>query len=297
MTGKADATGTTGAADATGTSGTRGTPSASPRVRTVRDLEYAPRASGALAFDLHHPEGAGSVPLVIYLHGGGWVRGTRTGFEEQRLLPLAAAGFAVAAISYRLVDVARWPAQLDDAREALGAIPRIAADAGAELSGRTALWGVSAGAQIALLTALTAAEQGTAGADAVVAFFPPADLALMTTAPWPPNSRRPPFAPQEGPLHAFERDLLGVPDAEFAAAAREASPIAHVTGAAPPILLMHGDEDGMTSPWHTTELFRALRAAGAPVDALYVAGATHEDPAFDSPAVLGAVAGHLRGRA
>ena len=79
------------------------------------------------------------------------------------------------------------------------------------------------------------------------------------------------------------------------AAARAASPIAHVHPAAPPFLLAHGDRDGLVPSEHSRSLHRALRAEGADASLLLLAGANHEDPAFDLPASLGAVSGFLRG--
>jgi len=263
---------------------------------TVRDVAYADRGATPLQFDLHYATDAGPLPLVLYFHGGGWARGARTDAEQARIIPMAAAGFAVASVSYRLSGTDVWPAQLEDARTAFDAVPEIVAGLGVPLSGRTTVWGSSAGGHIALMLALTAAERGLPGPAAAVALFPPADLTRVTTAPLPETTRRPPFVPADGPLPAFERALLALDRAaDPESAQREASPVSHATAAAPPILLLHGDEDGLISPWHTARLLRALREAGAPATALYVAGATHEDPACDTAVIRAAVAAHLRG--
>jgi dipeptidyl aminopeptidase/acylaminoacyl peptidase len=77
-------------------------------------------------------------------------------------------------------------------------------------------------------------------------------------------------------------------------AARAASPVSHVHPGAPPFLLVHGDRDGLVPAEHSRALHRGLRAQGAPTTLLVLADANHEDPAFDTPPVLGTVSAFLR---
>ncbi len=275
-------------------------------VHTETDVVYASLAGRALRCDLHWPvAAAGPLTVAIYLHGGGWARGSRSDRAEERLVPVAGAGIAVASIEYRLSGEAPWPAQLEDVRAAIEAVPRLFIDRGVALSGRTALWGCSAGGHVALMAALTAAENDRAGPgailDAVVAWFPPTDLTLMTDAPASPGARMPAFLPPGATVPPFERMLLGLgegDDRDSVARLRDASPVSHA--AAPdvcPVLLIHGDEDALIPASHSEALRDELLAAGAPVSMLLVRGATHEDPLFDAPAVLGATAAHLKGSA
>lgn len=263
-------------------------------VRTEPDVEYAAHEGRSLRCDLHWPTAdRGPLPVVIYLHGGGWARGSRADRAEERLVPVAASGIAVASIEYRLSGEALWPAQLDDVRAAIEAVPRLFAARGVTVSGHIALWGCSAGGHIALMAALTAA-----GVDAVVAWFPPTDLTLMSDAPASPGARMPAFLPPGVAVPPFERMLLGLGDDRDEASAarlRDASPVAHAGSDVCPVLLIHGDEDALIPASHSEALRNALLAAGAPVSMLLVRGATHEDPLFDAPAVLGATAAHLKG--
>ena len=57
--------------------------------------------------------------MCVYLHGGGWMRGSRTDRAAERLAPVARAGVAVASVSYRLSGQAVFPAPLDDVRAAV----------------------------------------------------------------------------------------------------------------------------------------------------------------------------------
>jgi dipeptidyl aminopeptidase/acylaminoacyl peptidase len=78
------------------------------------------------------------------------------------------------------------------------------------------------------------------------------------------------------------------------AAARAASPVTHVHPGAPPFLLVHGDRDGLVPAEHSRTFHRLLRAQGVPATLLLLAGANHEDPAFDTPPVQGMVSAFLR---
>ncbi len=153
-------------------------------------------------------DGEGRRPGVLLVHGGGWRKGSWRDYAP--LGPrLARAGLLVGAAGYRLAPEHRWPAQLDDARAAFEAL--VAAGAGP-----VALWGHSAGAQLALLLALDAPER-VAG---VVAMGAPADLARLT-----------------GPTAEELPEVFGPADL------RAASPLHHPCERPPPVLLVHGGRD------------------------------------------------------
>src|SRR6266568_4204821 len=113
-------------------------------------------------------------PVIVHVHGGGWRRGSRRAplpvLGADFYDALAAAGFAVAAIDYRLSGEAIFPAPLEDVRAAFGWVRDHAAAYGLG-AGRVFGWGDSAGGHLALLAALT----GTA-MRGVVAWFPVTDL-------------------------------------------------------------------------------------------------------------------------
>jgi len=87
-------------------------------VKRVANQEYSRPETGALLLDLYLPvkTPAQPLPVVLWIHGGGWKSGTK---ENCPLTWLAAEGHAVVSINYRLSWLARWPAPLDDARAAL----------------------------------------------------------------------------------------------------------------------------------------------------------------------------------
>lgn len=195
-----------------------------------------------LELDLYSPDDP--VATVVYLHGGGWRRGSR----RRPVVPgcferLVAEGFAVATVDYRLSGEATFPAPLEDVLVALDHLRRPAF-----------LLGESAGAHLALLAALT----GSSPVLGVVAWFPPTDLLAM---PAGPTSR--------------EAGLLGAAPHDVPELARAASPVAHVHAAAPPVLLLHGDNDNLVPAEHSVRMAEALRSAGAPVELELVPGAGH----------------------
>ena len=160
-----------------------------------------------MELDLTAPDDA--VATIVYLHGGGWRRGSRLtplpGFEHLTG-ELAALGFRVAVADYRLSGEATFPAPLEDVRAAIEFVRD-----GKPL----VVWGESAGAHLGLLAALTGST-----VDAVVAWFPPTDLLGLT-----------------GDV-SREASLLGAPPESVPDLAREASPLTHAHGGAPPFLLV-----------------------------------------------------------
>lgn len=270
---------------------------ASGGVSTLRDLAFPTRDGHTLAFDLHLPVAQEPAPLVIYLHGGGWRSGHRRDFEATRQLSVARAGLAVASVEYRLSSAAQWPAQLDDVRDAIAAVPDIARSHGARITDDVSLWGSSAGGHLALMAALSqsARAAGSARVKAVVAWFAPTDLTVMGRAPKPSSAVMPGFVPAGAEPAPYERQLLGLGDSDADHELLwQASPVAHARADAAPILLVHGEDDALIPAWHSLELHRRIVAAGGRASTLLVSGATHEDAAIESPATLAATAQFLK---
>lgn len=258
-------------------------------VRATPDLLYAEVEGSELQLDLYRPAVEEPVACVLYFHGGGWARGSRKDNAEARLLPVAARGIAIASVSYRLTDVATHPAQLYDARTAVRWLREHGAEHGLR-GDRIGAWGVSAGGWIALMLGLTGTDAETA-VQVAAAWFPTTDLTTVVPERDAAGLPLPPFlhgraAPDMGAgllgLGAVTDDL----DTAWAA-----SPLAHAANAHGPVLLIHGDNDGLVNPQQSLALHHALTDAGQDSQLMLLAGANHEDPAFHKPAVLAATAG------
>ncbi|GAB3360297.1 hypothetical protein GCM10027300_32260 [Modestobacter lapidis] len=262
-----------------------------------RDLVYSVADGHDLRLDLYVPDGP-PAPLCVWLHGGGWMRGSRADRAAERLVPVAGNGVAVAAVQYRLSEQATFPAPLQDARAAVRWLRAHGHEYGVD-AGRMGVWGASAGGHLASLLALTSdgrdADLGNSSVQAAVCWFAPSDLLQMANdvpeGPPPPFVTGPPVQP------SFEARLLGADAAEDVPdEARAASPVSHVHPGAPPFLLMHGDRDGLIPAEHSRRLFHALRTHGVDTALWLLHGANHEDAAFEEPASLAAVSGFLRDR-
>jgi acetyl esterase len=98
------------------------------------------------------PEGDGPLPVVVYLHGGGWMMGTLDSYDSLLRTLANASGAIVAGVEYRLAPEHRYPAALEDS---LAAIQWLAANAD-QLGGdgaRLAVIGDSAGGNLAAVAA------------------------------------------------------------------------------------------------------------------------------------------------
>jgi acetyl esterase/lipase len=258
--------------------------------RQVPDLVYGEVLGyRPLELDLYLPPTDGSAPVIVYVHGGGWRRGSRreplpvlgADFYDQ----LTTQGFAVAAIDYRLSGEARFPAPLEDVRTAIGWVRNHAASYGLDAD-HVFLWGDSAGGHLALLAALTGST-----VHGVVAWFPVTDLAGL-----PSDVADAGGVPDPGP-QSRDAQLLGGPASSLSDLARQASPVSHASAGAPPILLMHGAVDDMVPPAQSIRLAEALGTAGATVELELVPGATHFwNGASDVPGIVRRSIQFLRAR-
>ena len=250
-------------------------------VRVLSGVPYA-AVPGArpLELDLYLPASPAPAPVVVFLHGGGWRLGSRhsagpayRGADPTPFEQLAQAGIAVAGVDYRLSGEAVWPAQLHDAKAAVRLLRSRAAELGIDPD-RIASWGESAGGHLAELLGLVtdpALEGGvgvtgpSSGVSAVAAWYAPSDVAAVAAD----NGGDPDAADSR------EAQLLGAPAPSVPEVAAQASPITHVSPAAPPFLLLHGRADRFVSCRQSERLHGALTAAGAAADLHTYDGADH----------------------
>jgi acetyl esterase/lipase len=214
-------------------------------------------------------------PLIIWIHGGGWMRGSRRRlppnlFENGLHDLMVDAGYAVAAVDYRLAREAGFPGMLLDVKAAIRWLRGHAAEFGIDAE-RVVLWGESAGAHLALMaalgTGLDVAERTGEHLDrsetptAVVDWYGPTDLAALAAL------GRGGSNPDDGLAAMIERDGRWTYS--------ELSPRNHVRGDAPPVFVAHGTDDDVVPVAQSRELVARLRAVGATVDHLEVPGAGH----------------------
>jgi acetyl esterase/lipase len=226
-----------------------------------RRIVYSSTADGELALDFYQPRGLSAAPVALVIHGGSWQSGDST-----QLAPLnsylAAQGYAVAAINYRLAPRWRFPAARNDALAAIAYLKAHASELGLDPA-RFVLIGRSAGGQIALITAYTAADPAIRG---VVSLYAPADMVFGYE-----NPSNPLVIDSRGVLEAYLGGTPSTAPANYAAA----SPIGFVAGDTPPTLVIHGARDELVTLRQSERLAARLAEAGRPQLLLTLPWATH----------------------
>lgn len=241
-------------------------------VKAYRDVTYQTLPGyRPQIVDIYVPATPGPHPLVLYIHGGGWQGGhTRHSGAladfPKALAMLAAEGFTVASLEYRLSGEARFPAQLQDANAALRFLKAHAADYRIDPA-RVGLWGGSAGGHLAALTGLAcretsldpaAANDGCA--QAVVTWYGVYDFSGMTATP-------------DG--NAAGARLLGCEGTCPADRIRAVSPVTYIDAKDPPFLLIHGEDDKVVPVAQSRLGAAALAKAGVKVETIYIPGVDH----------------------
>ncbi|MBL9048655.1 MAG: alpha/beta hydrolase [Tabrizicola sp.] len=231
--------------------------------------------------DVTYPRGTGAAPVLVMIHGGAFRMGDKTDLAAPPAL--LNAGIAVVRLNYRLSDTDRWPAQGDDCLAALVHLQRQGAALGLDPS-RIVLLGHSAGAFLAVQTALSLVEVGLAPRG-VVSLYGPMDFSTMDQDM--ATLGRTPAMGATDAAASPESQLLGYPVGENRAMARAMGPIGRLDALReplPPILIRHGDADPMVADLQAKRLREAWLAADpkAEVDYKLVQGAGHGGSAFET---------------
>lgn len=258
---------------------------AAPRRREVRDIPFtADPTNPRQRLDLHLPA-ADSPPVIVFIHGGGWLRGDRRTVAPGLVMDVFAqvldAGFAVASIDYRLSDEAVFPAQIDDALAAVRWVLEYGTEYGIDAD-RPVLWGESAGAHLAALAAFRLSDR----IRGVIDWFGPSNLITFPYELDPENGSQ-----LASDTESREARLLGGSIDKNQTLARRASPVFQVTPAAPPFHIAHGTADTLVPFAQSAELAAALTAVRVDVELIPVVGADHmwrgvEDPQYLVEAAL-----------
>jgi acetyl esterase/lipase len=85
-----------------------------------KNLAYVTGGSPSQTLDLYAPKKANEVPLIVWIHGGAFLFGSKEGFPVEPVpVDFLLEGYAVASINYRLSPEAVFPAQLEDCKAAI----------------------------------------------------------------------------------------------------------------------------------------------------------------------------------
>ncbi|WP_395749890.1 alpha/beta hydrolase fold domain-containing protein [Prosthecobacter sp.] len=247
---------------------------------THADIVYAKVDDRELKLDLYLPKDAKKPPLVVFIHGGGWKAGS---YKSCSTSWLTESGFAVASISYRLSQVAVFPAQIHDCKGAIRWLRAHAAEYGYDAT-RVGVAGTSAGGHLVLLLGTTGGVpeyEGTVGGNldqssavqAVADYFGPSDFIL--------RSENQPIKTEDPKSTVFL--LLGGPVKKNLELARFASPVFQVNAGDAPLLIIHGDKDATVHLDQSQRMVDVYRQAGLEVALQVVPGGGHGGAAHFTP--------------
>jgi len=225
------------------------------------DIPYCGTTNKQQTLDYYRPEHAGNeaLPIVAYIHGGGW----RWGTKRNAMINNYGALFikhriAVASISYRLSSASPYPDQPNDIACALTYLTQHASDLHIDTT-RLILMGESAGGELAAFSALRGPTPNYVFAPpvGVIDFYGVSDFTRIINSAHPDlNARR----------------FLG---ANYAHRAVEASPITYVSAHAPRFLLLHGENDKIVPAEQSQLLYDKLVSVGAKPTYIRLQSAAH----------------------
>ncbi len=242
-----------------------------PGVKAERDLAYVENGHERQKLDVYLPsevkEGAKPLPLIVWIHGGGWTGGNK---ERPPAVRFVNEGYAVASINYRLSQHAIYPAQIEDCKTAIRWLRANAKKYNFDPE-HVGVWGASAGGHLVALLGTTAEAKELEGKGAnldqssrvqcVVDWFGPTDFTVIGDMAENPNS----------PVCK----LLGGTVKEHKQLAEQASPAKFVNKNSAPFLIQHGDKDPLVPIAQSEELEEYLKKAGVEVTLQKIAGAGH----------------------
>ncbi len=234
---------------------------------TTKDVTY-PAGSGTQKARIYTPAGAtGPLPVVLYIHGGGWVIADIDVYDASPRALAELSEAIVVSIEYRHAPEAKFPAAHDDANAAYRWVLDNAAKWGGDPR-NVAIVGESAGGNMAINVAINAREKSLMVPKTVVAVYPVANTSPDTVSKKTYANAKPLNGPM---LEWFFKNTLKDP-------AEAADPRLNLVAAKleglPPVSIILAEID----PLHDdgTSLADAIRKAGGTVDVKEYAGVTHE---------------------
>lgn len=251
-------------------------------VEAHQDIDYAKTDNPSQHLDLYLPKKPSSdkpLPVVVFIHGGGWQNGDKRGGYRQIANLIESGEYAGVSIGYRLSSEAIWPAQIHDCKAAIRWLRANAKKYNLDPD-KIGVTGTSAGGHLVAMLGTSGGVselEGTVGphkdvssiVTCVVDQFGPTEL--LTMGGWHDNADSP------------ESRLVGGAIKEKKEAARNASPITYVSKDDPPFLFIHGTDDPAVPYDQSKRLHAALEKVEVESLLIPVTGGGHGN--FGNPEV------------
>lgn len=235
-----------------------------------RKITYCTMDGVSLKMDVYYPTAMdGAWPVVMYVHGGAWVKGDKSegaGMGDQSAL--TADDFLYISINYRLAPEYKFPAMIEDAKCAVRYLRAHASQYNLDPQ-RVGALGGSAGGHLVSLLGLSDESAGwdvgeyldqSSRVQAVVDYFGPADLTDSS------------FDTERAENRTVE--VFGASEQSDPILAA-ASPVTYATPDDPPFFIAHGDKDDTVPLAQSQILYDKLTATGIPVELVIVHNAGH----------------------
>jgi acetyl esterase/lipase len=234
------------------------------------NVVYSTVGGKPITLDVYQPKSSVRTirPTLIFIHGGGWRRGSKEMYSL-RVLPWLEKGWNVVNVEYRLTPEALAPAAVEDCHCALQWIYRNATKYGVDLE-KIVVSGQSAGGHLALMTGLAGKENlfdrscpgSMPRVSAVINWFGITEVGDLLT-----GKNKMEFATQwigEGRLN----------DSKFITSV---SPVSYIEKGIPPVITVHGDADPTVPYAQAVLLHQKLEAIKIPNRLVTIPGGDHGD--------------------
>lgn len=262
-----------------------------PGITWEFDVPYVADGDTAQRLDIYFPEKQPkeSLPLIVHIHGGGWMGGSKYPCDVRRM---TAQGYVVASIEYRFSQKAKFPAQIQDCQAAIRwlranakryhinaeKIGVIGGSAGGHLS---ALVGVTGGKKV--FPTIGGNEDQSDAVQCVCDIFGPKNFAsVIEQAEKDKNVKN--IFKFNTPSDPYS-ELIGTKLSDESKTAA-VSPITYVDKNSPPTLILHGTHDALVPYAQSEEFEAAMKKNGASVWLQKFPGAGHGGGAFGKPSVI-----------
>ena len=258
----------------------------------VKDIVYAEADGKKLQLDIYKLKQHTSPYLIVWIHGGAW----HSGSKENPPLGMLEHSYALASVDFRASTEKAFPAPVHDIKAAIRFLRANAATYGYRAD-KIIIWGASSGGHLAALVATTNNHptlEGTLGkytstsssVQACIDFFGPTNFLtiLNQSTPHGLNVRLPALA-----------ILLGKPVEQVPDLAKLASPVYQVTANAPPLFIVHGEQDIQVPINQSIELMSVYKSKNLPVQIEFIPNAGHSSPEYAKKELMNKMAGFLKG--